>query len=62
MSHTNFDGLLASIREHLADLLVGELEEITIKRKPSGKVHVCTKRENSHEVHEGLCGEKQIPT
>jgi hypothetical protein len=33
-----------------------EIDEIRIKRKPSGKIHIVTTTEESHEAHEARRG------
>jgi hypothetical protein len=48
--------LIESVTTHLLRLLSGEVDEVTITRKPSGKVHVTTKAEKSHEAHEAPRG------
>lgn len=48
--------LEGSVIEKLRRLLGGEIDELTVKRKPSGKIHVEAKTETSHEAHEAPCG------
>lgn len=53
-----FQEVLVSLREHVARILTGEIDEVRIKRKPSGKIHITTSTEESHEAHEAPRGEE----
>lgn len=57
---STFSTLADSVRDKLWRLVCGDVDEITIKRKPSGKVHVETKQETSHEAHEAPGGDTHI--